>query len=81
MRTTIDLPEDLHRIAGSLARDTGRSFSQTVEHLMRRGLEAGGRVCESAAPAYSINPANGLPIVHSPRPVTSDDVRSLEDET
>ena len=36
MRTTVDLPEDLHRIAASLARDTDRSLSQVVEYLMRR---------------------------------------------
>lgn len=46
MRTTIDLPEELHRIATGLARHTGRSLSQTVVKLMERGLEQ-----RSAAPA------------------------------
>lgn len=79
MRTTVDLPEDLHRIALGLSRDMGRSFSQTVAFLMRRGLSAPERVGE-AAPAYLTDPATGLPQVRSHRPVTSEDVRSLEDE-
>jgi hypothetical protein len=37
MRTTVDIPEPLHRIAVSLAQHTGRSFSQTVVALMERG--------------------------------------------
>jgi hypothetical protein len=79
MRTTIDLPEDLHQIATSLARDTGRSFSHTVELLVRRGLEQRGGVAEVAAP-YRVDRNTGLPVVRSPRPITSDDVRALEDE-
>lgn len=79
MRTTIDLPDDLHQIATSLARDTGRSLSQTVEMLLRRGLEPHSRVAEAAAP-YRVDRATGLPIVRSPRPVTTDAVKSLEDE-
>lgn len=80
MRTTLDLPEDLHRIASSLARDTGRSLSQTVELLMRRGLEAGARIAEPASPPYVVDPSTGLPVVKSPRPVTSEDIKALEDE-
>ncbi|WP_252365130.1 hypothetical protein [Saccharomonospora piscinae] len=38
MRTTIDLPDDLHRLAQSLARDTSRSLSDIVAELMRRKL-------------------------------------------
>ncbi len=79
MRTTIDLPEDLHQIALALARDTGRSLSQAVALLMRRGLAEHPRVAESAA-AYVIDAATGLPRVQSSRPVTSEDVRATEDE-
>ena len=80
MRTTIDLPEDLHRIATSLARHNRRSLGQVVAELMRRGLEApaAGRVEEPKA-IYRISAKTGLPVVRSPRPVTDEDVKDLED--
>lgn len=81
MRTTIDLPEDLHRIAVSLARHSGRSLSQTVAELMRQALDlAGARIGDTDRPAYTISPVTGLPVVSSPRPVTPEDVKVLEDE-
>ena len=43
MRTTINLPDDLYRLAMSMARDTSRSLSETVADLMRRGLSHGSR--------------------------------------
>ncbi len=80
MRTTINLPEDLHRIALAIARDTGRSFSQTVTELLRRGLAAPVCVDEPDRPAYVLNESTGLPCVRSQRVITAQDVRSLEDE-
>lgn len=82
MRTTIDLPEDLHRIAQSLARHSGRSLSQTVADLLRQALDAphARRVGDQAPAPYVISPITGLPVVSSPRPVTPDDVKALEDE-
>lgn len=86
MRTTVDLPDDLHRIATSLARHNGRSLGQVVAELMRRGLEApaagasGDRVGEPAA-VYVISPITGLPVVlGASRPITDEDVKALEDE-
>lgn len=82
MRTTIDLPDDLHRIVTSLARHTGRSLGQTVAELLRRGLavpELANRVAEAPA-IYSLHPQTGLPLVASKQPVTEDDVRALDDE-
>lgn len=78
MRTTIDLPEDLHRIASALARDTGRSLSQTVAELIRRGLSS--RIGEGAPPPYTLDPRTGLPVVRSERTLTADDVKALDDE-
>ena len=54
MRTTVDLPDDLHRIATSLARHNKRSLGQVVAELMRRGLDAptagaGGATVPSAS--------------------------------
>lgn len=74
MRTTIDLPDDLHRQAMSIARDTSRTLSEIVAELMRRGLD-GGTGREMARSAVT-----GLPVVTLGRPITSEDVRSLDDE-
>ncbi len=76
MRTTIDLPDDLHRIATSIARDTGRSLSETVADLVRRALAPG----DSEVRRY-ISPQTGLPVVHLGRgPITAEDVRALDDD-
>ncbi|SPM28935.1 antitoxin, partial [Mycobacterium terramassiliense] len=74
VRTTIDLPDDLHKQASAIARDTHRTLSETVADLMRRGLGAG-----STAP-ISRDRRTGLPLVRVGTVVTSEDVRSLEDE-
>jgi Arc/MetJ family transcription regulator len=74
MRTTIDLPEDLHKQALAIARDTHRTLSETVADLIRRGLGAGRPA------ALSTDPRTGLPLVSIGTVVTSEDVRSLEDE-
>ena len=74
VRTTIDLPEDLHRQALSIARDTSRTLSETVAELMRRGLGQG-------KPAQTSRSARtGLPVVSIGKVITTDDVRSLEDD-
>jgi predicted transcriptional regulator len=74
VRTTIDLPDDLHKQAQAIARDTHRTLSETVADLIRRGLRAGSTA------AISIDSRTGLPLVSVGRVVTSEDVRSLEDE-
>jgi len=74
MRTTIDLPDDLHRQAQAIARDTRRTLSDTVADLIRRGLGTG------RAAAMSTDPRTGLPVVSVGTIVTSEDVRSLEDD-
>jgi hypothetical protein len=74
VRTTIDLPEDLHAQAVALARDTHQSLSQAVAALIRRGLETGGggEVVRSAL--------TGLPVTHVGRTITTEDIRRLEDD-
>ncbi|MEZ5312020.1 MAG: hypothetical protein R2735_15805 [Microthrixaceae bacterium] len=72
MRTTIDLPKDLHDLARQLAHDTGRSLSQVVSELIRSGL--GQRSVETT------RSVRGLPVVSVGRPVTIEDVRSLDDD-
>lgn len=74
VRTTIDLPDDLHKQAQAIARDTRRTLSETVADLIRRGLGTGSTT------ALSKDPRTGLPLVSVGTVVTSEDVRSLEDE-
>jgi hypothetical protein len=74
MRTTIDIPDDLHRQAMSIARDTSRTLSETVTDLMRRALSQGG----TGRPTRST--VTRLPVVHLGRPVTTEDVRALDDD-
>jgi hypothetical protein len=74
VRTTIDLPEDLHRLALAIARDTSRTLSETVADLMRRGLgsEPSAEVARS--------PRTGLPLIKLGTTISTEDVRSLEDD-
>jgi len=74
VRTTIDLPNDLHKQALAIARDTHRTLSETVADLIRRGLGA------TSTAAISKDPRTGLPLVSVGTVVTSEDVRSLEDD-
>jgi Arc/MetJ family transcription regulator len=74
MRTTVDLPADLHAQAVAIARDTHRTLSETVALLMRRGLGEG----RTAGLAHSA--ATGLPVMRLGRVITTEDVRALEDD-
>lgn len=74
VRTTIDLPDDLHKRALAIARDTHRTLSETVADLIRRGMR------NDSTAAVSIDARTGLPLVSVGTIVTSEDVRSLEDE-
>ncbi len=75
MRTTIDLPEDLHRAATSLARDRGSSLSQTVSDLVRRALRP-----EAGSGQVTLDTRTGLPVVYVGVPVTTEMVRAAIDE-
>ena len=74
MRTTIDLPEDLHSQAMSIARDTARTLSETIADLVRRGLGQGSTV------EVSRSKLTGLPVIRLGKVITTEDVRSLEDD-
>jgi Arc/MetJ family transcription regulator len=74
MRTTIDLPDDLHRMTKAIARDQGQTLSETVASLLRRALG------EGQVPQLQRASASGLPSVRLGVPITSEDVRSLDDE-
>lgn len=74
MRTTIDLPEDIHQVAAAIARDSNSSLSDTVTRLLRAALAAPGPV------RVSTSHRTGLQVASLGRVVTSDEVRSLDDE-
>ena len=74
MRTTIDLPEDVHRVALAIARDRGETLSATITSLVRAALG------DARSVSISHDRRTGLPVVRIGRTITSDDVRSLDDE-
>lgn len=75
VRTTIDLPEDLHRLTTAIARDAGTTLSETVARLLRAALAMPG------PSRVTTSPVTGMPVISLGRgPVTSEDVRSLDDE-
>jgi hypothetical protein len=74
MRTTVDIPEDLHRLAMAIARDSGSSLSETIARLLRAALAGPGPV------QVTTSPTTGLQVATVGRAVTSEDVRSLEDD-
>jgi Arc/MetJ family transcription regulator len=74
MRTTVDIPDDLHAQAVAIARDTHQTLSQTVALLIRRGLTSGH------AREISTSARTGLPVVHLGRTLSTEDVRRLEDD-
>lgn len=75
MRTTIDLPDDVHRAAVLLARDRHQTLSRTVTDLLRAAL------VEQRGPVpVEIDRQTGLPLVRLGRRITAADVASLQDE-
>lgn len=74
MRTTVDLPDDIHAITMAIARDQSATFSQTVATLLRRAVGTTGTARLSASER------TGLEVIRLGRVVTSDDVRVLDDE-
>jgi hypothetical protein len=77
VRTTIDIPDDLHRQALAIARDTARTLGETIAILMRRGLDHGGG---SGAVGLSRSDRTGLPVLRLGTTITTEDVRALEDD-
>lgn len=74
MRTTLDIPDDLHAQAVAIARDTHQSLSQTIAGLIRRGLSS------DEPDEIGTSARTGLPVVHLSRTITTEDVRRLEDD-
>ena len=75
VRTTVDLPDDLHQRAKAFARDRGLTFSASIALLLRRGFGESGSDVQVVD-----DPATGLPTVRFGGTITSDDVQALDDE-
>ena len=75
MRTTLDLPDDLHRVLTSMATHSRRSLSQTAVDLIQRGLATPAQ----AGLRLKTHPKTGLPLLQTARPITPEDVKALED--
>ncbi len=76
IRTTIELPEDLHSLLSSIARDRSQSLSATVMDVVQRGPTH-----EEVRAGLERSPATGLLVMSGiDRPITHEDVRALEDE-
>lgn len=74
MRTTIDLPAELHDIARALAHDQRRSMNAVLVDLVRRGLEP-PKADDSPLPMR-----NGFPQMRFSRTITTEDVRRAQDD-
>ncbi len=81
MRTTVNLPADLHNAVASIAAHSRKSMNQTVADLIRRALAQPATPVSAAASALvRVDKVTGLPTVRSPRPVSAEDVKALEDD-
>ncbi len=78
MRTTITVDDRVYAVVRSLARQNQRSIGRTIELLLQRGLlaETGGE----ADAELTTDPDTGFPLIRSERPITDEDIRSLEDD-
>ena len=75
MRTTIDLPDDLHQAAMLIARDRHQTLSRTVASLLRSALTS-----EKRQAAIDIDPDSGLPTLRVGRRITAEDVAAVNED-
>lgn len=75
MRTTIDLPAELHALAREIAHQQRKTMSDVITECVQRGL---GIAPDVAVQIHTTGP--GFPTVTLGRPITPEDVRSLDDE-
>ena len=76
MRTTIDLPDDVHQAALLIARDRHQTLSRTVADLLRLALAG-----SSGASPLEISPVTGLPLIRVGRRITQEDVQAAADDS
>lgn len=73
MRTTLDISDDAYYIAKGIARDRKHSLGRVVGELILQSAQ-GSKGASIGMSDY------GFPVFRCARPVTSDDVRALDDE-
>jgi hypothetical protein len=76
MRTTVDLPEDIHKLALAIAHDRQQTLSQALADLVRRGMT--GSLTGDKFPI--VQEPSGLRVITFGRPITSDDVRAASED-
>lgn len=75
MRTTIDLPDDVHRAASLIARDRHQTLSRTVATLLRSALAGEGHHT-----TIEIDFDSGLPTVRIGQQITAEDVAAVDED-
>ena len=84
MRLTINLDDDLYAMARSHAIATKTSISKAVGDLLRRktagNFHPESNLPSSASTPPEIDPITLLPIIHTAKRITSEDVRRADDE-
>jgi hypothetical protein len=73
VRTTLDIPDEPYYLAKAIARDRNRSLGQVVGELIMQGAH-GAKGATIQMSDY------GFPTFRCTRPVTTEDVKALEDE-
>jgi hypothetical protein len=75
VRTTVDLPEDLHRQARDIAHARSWTLSQAVAWLMRRGLGE-----QLPTPEIGRDEMTGFPTIRIGRVITEEEVKRFLEE-
>lgn len=73
MRTTLDISDEAYYIAKAIARDQNRSLGRVVGDLILQSARG------SRSPSIQMSDY-GFPTFRCARPVTTEDVRALDDE-
>ena len=73
VRTTLDIADEAYHIAKAIARDQNRSLGRVVGDLIMQSAR-GAKGASSEMSDY------GFPTFRCSRPVTTEDVKALDDE-
>ena len=74
LRITLDISNEAYYVAKAMARDQNRSLGKVVGDLILQSAKGTKDAASIAISEY------GFPTFRFARPVTTDDVRALEDE-
>jgi len=75
MRTTLEIADETLTVIRGLARDHGATLGDTVNDVLRRGLGL-----TDSKVTVERDKRTGFTTISTGRPVSIDDVRSLEDD-